>query len=222
MRSLAHVTFSYSARPHATVILTTFHPKTNASSICNVQFNNAGRKQAKLDTFRLVVSVRLGLRVYTPHRCHCGSKIDEYGLHYSLAASASVACLGTDSSICQHFITYSSPLYYVVATAIDETAWSYFPYARWKPLLLDATWIDTFSPWSAPRLCLMDWTCLFRLRPWVEASLWRIGNKVMLPLKRNPESGACTLPLQTGLASRLLHSRRPECSASRSLSSIVT
>ena len=33
------------------------------------------------DSLRIAVSIRLGLRVSTPHRCRCGSKVDEYGLH---------------------------------------------------------------------------------------------------------------------------------------------
>ena len=33
------------------------------------------------DSFRLALSIRLGLQVSTPHRCRCCSFVDEYGLH---------------------------------------------------------------------------------------------------------------------------------------------
>ena len=33
------------------------------------------------ESFRLAVSIRLGLRVCTPHHCRCGSRVDEYELH---------------------------------------------------------------------------------------------------------------------------------------------
>ena len=33
------------------------------------------------DSFCLVVTMCLGLRVCTSHRCRCGSKVDKYGLH---------------------------------------------------------------------------------------------------------------------------------------------
>ena len=48
------------------------------------------------DSFRLAVSIRLGLRVYTPHRCRFGTRGDEYGLHqfHLHSASVSVVCLG--------------------------------------------------------------------------------------------------------------------------------
>ena len=41
-------------------------------------------------------------------------------------------------------------------------------------------------------------------------------------MKRNPENGANTPPLQTGLTSSLLLSIRPQCSASQRLSSYIT
>ena len=105
------------------------------------------------DSLRLAVSIRLGHRVCTRHRCRCGSKVDEYGLH-PLSCRFSIGRLprrtALNDVIRRSLQSAGNPVLLEPA-GLDRgdgnrpDGITLFSYAREVPSL-DATCIDTFSP----------------------------------------------------------------------------
>ena len=158
------------------------------------------------DSFRLAVSILLGLRVCTPHRCRCCTRVDEYGLHL-LSWRFSIGRLPRHTAlndVIRRSLQSAGIPALLEPAGLDRgdgnrpDGITLIPYARGKSLVWDATCAGTFSP-SVPRF-----------------------TPEQLPMKRNPEDGESLLPIQTGLTSSLLQSRHPEFSASQRLSSYVT
>ena len=106
------------------------------------------------DSFRLAVSIRLGLHVCTPHRCRCGSRVVVYGFH-PLSYRFSIGRLPRHTAL-NDIIRRS--IQSAGITALLEAAGKYrsdgnrldgitlLPYARGKSLVWDASCTYTFSP----------------------------------------------------------------------------
>ena len=106
------------------------------------------------DSFCPAVSTRLGLRVCTPHRCRCSSRVDEDESHPPSCrfiigrlprntALSDVICRSLQSARIPAFLK-SAGLDRGDGSRHDGI--SLFSYARRKSLVLDVTCIDTFSP----------------------------------------------------------------------------
>ena len=110
-------------------------------------------------SFSIAVSIRLGHQICTPHRCRCGSKVDEYGLH-PLSCHYSIGCLprhtALNDAICRSLQSAGIPALLEPA-GIDRGdgnrpgGITLFLYARGKSLVLNANCTDTLSPSNVAR-----------------------------------------------------------------------
>ena len=106
------------------------------------------------DSFRLAISIRLGLHVCTPHRYRCGSREDEYGLHPQ-------SCRFSIGRLPRHTVLNDVIRRSLQSTGIPALlkpggldrsdgnkpdGITVFPYARGKSLVLDSTCTYMFSP----------------------------------------------------------------------------
>ncbi|XP_048000558.1 uncharacterized protein LOC125237492 [Leguminivora glycinivorella] len=111
------------------------------------------------DTLRLAVSLRLGVKVCTPHRCPCGTTVDELG-HHGLSCQLSAGRLSRHSAL-NDIIRRS--LATVNAPAILEPngvsrddgkrpdGMTLVPWKMGRVLVWDATCVDTLAPSHLPR-----------------------------------------------------------------------
>ena len=106
------------------------------------------------DSFCLAVSIRLRLSICTPHRCRCGSRVDEYGLH-PLSCHFSIGRLLRHTAlndVIHHSFQSAGIITLLEPAGLDRgdgnrpDGINLFPYARGKSLVWDAACTDTFSP----------------------------------------------------------------------------
>ena len=107
------------------------------------------------DSFRLAVKIRLGLRVCTPHRCRCGSRVEEYGF-LPLSCRFSIGRMPRHTALID--VIRSSLQSAGIPELLEPTGLdrgdgnrpdgiTLFSYARVKSLVWDATCTTcTFSP----------------------------------------------------------------------------
>ena len=103
------------------------------------------------DSFRLAVSIRLGLHVCAPHRCRCGSRVDEYVL-YPLSCRINMPRHTALNDVIRRSLQSSGIQALLEPAGLDRgddnrpDGITLFPYARGKSLVWEATCTDTFSP----------------------------------------------------------------------------
>ena len=106
------------------------------------------------DSFCLAVSIRHGLRVCTPHRCRCYSRVNKYGLHplsrrFSIGHLPRHTALNDVTRRSLQSADIPAPLKPAGSDRDDGNRLdgiTLFPYTRGKSLVMDATCTDTFSP----------------------------------------------------------------------------
>lgn len=109
-------------------------------------------------TFRLAVALRLGASCCSPHRCHCGEVVNSLG-HHGLSCSRSAGRMARHANI--NDIIRRALVAVGVPAVLEPNGlarddgkrpdgMSLFPWKMGRPLVWDATCVDTLAPSHLP------------------------------------------------------------------------